>query len=243
MPAGIIRLDEGWRFDDQHRLDQPPVVPAVAPGRVSHPKRKPTMDYIPTKRAPRRLWLQNFSDNLTAEAVKMGLPAPDATALKAVVDAHIAKLAATDDAQAALDGARETESQSGAIDEIRTAVRRMKTLTGYPGSGSEGVLKLRGPESGFDPATFKPVLKVSIVGGQIRIDFTKGEADGVVVYSRLRGSPGWEKLGIDLSSPYYDTRPLAQAGVPEAREYMGRIILDDTETGQPSDIVSLTFGG
>ncbi|MFM2168541.1 MAG: hypothetical protein RIS79_2912 [Verrucomicrobiota bacterium] len=71
----------------------------------------------------------------------------------------------------------------------------------------------------------------------------KSEADGVVVYCRLRGSPGWNKLGIDTSTPYFDTNPPAQAGVPETRAYQVRAILDDQEIGQMSDIVSLVIGG
>ena len=201
------------------------------------------MDYIPTKRAPRRLWLQNLSDQITVEGPKAGMTAGEASALKTIVDDHIAKMDATDAAQTALDGARETESQSTAIGEIRTAVRRLKTNPTYPGSGVEGTLQLRGPESGFDPVTFKPGCKVSIVGGQIRIDFTKGEADGVVVYCRLRGTNGWNKLGIDTASPYFDTNPPAQPNVPETREYMLRAILDDVEIGQPSDIISIVIGG
>jgi hypothetical protein len=245
MPSGIIRLDAGWKLDANHRFDQPPVLPGMPkPGAArSTPKRPTAMDYIPTKRAPRRLWLQNLSDQLVTEGPKAGMTAGEATALKTIVDAHIAKMDATDAAQAALDGARETEAQSTAIADIRTAVRRLKTNSAYTGSGVEGTLQLRGPESGFEPGTFKPTSKVSISGGQIRIDFTKGEADGVVVYCRLRGSPGWNKLGIDTASPYFDTNPPATPGVPETREYMVRAILDDVEIGQPSDIISLVFGG
>ena len=65
------------------------------------------MDFIPTKRANRYLWLKNLSDNVVAEAVKMGAPAPDATAAKAKADDIIAKMDATDAAVAAVDGARE----------------------------------------------------------------------------------------------------------------------------------------
>jgi hypothetical protein len=201
------------------------------------------MDFIPSKRAPRRLWLQNLSDQITTEGPKAGMTAGEASALKTIVDAHAAKMDATDAAQAALEGARETESQSTGIPEIRAAVRRLKTNTAYPGSGVEGTLQLRGPESSFDPATFKPTCKASLSGGQIRIDFVKSEADGVVVYCRLRGSPGWNKLGIDTSTPYFDTNPPAQPSVPETREYQVRAILDDQEIGQMSDIVSLVIGG
>jgi hypothetical protein len=44
-------------------------------------------------------------------------------------------------------------------------------------------------------------------------------------------------------SPYFDNSPLAQAGVAEKREYMGRGVLHDQEIGVDSDIVTVTFGG
>ena len=48
----------------------------------------------------------------------------------------------------------------------------------------------RSLNSGFDPATFKPALKLSIVDGQVRVNFTKGECDSVAVYGRERGTLG-----------------------------------------------------
>ncbi|MBK8037354.1 MAG: hypothetical protein IPK22_09495 [Verrucomicrobiaceae bacterium] len=53
MPAGIIRLDAGWRLDENHRLDQAPVIPPMpSPAATPKPpKRPPAMDFIPSKRA------------------------------------------------------------------------------------------------------------------------------------------------------------------------------------------------
>lgn len=203
------------------------------------------MDYLPRKRNEKYLWWKNLNDNLDAEGPKMGLAAGEVTAAKALAADMMAKYEDTDTAQAALDGARATEKNAVPINEaaIRAKIRNWKTLPGYAASGSEGVLKLKGSDSGFDPNTFKPVLKLSIVGGQIKIDFVKGECDGVVIYCRLRGTPGWTKLGIDTATPYFDTNPLANAAVPEVREYMARGIIDDEEVGVASDIVSLTFAG
>ena len=203
------------------------------------------MDFIPNKRAQRYLWWKNLSDNITVEGPKFGLTGPEVTAAKAVADDMIAKMDATDAAQSALSGARESEKTATTADEaaIRAKVRNWKTLPGYAASGSEGVLKLKGTEAVFDPGSFKPALRISIEGGQIIVEFTKGGADAVVIYSRLRGTQGWTKLGVDTSSPYNDTRPLAQAGVPETREYMGRGYLDDEEIGLDSDIASIVFGG
>lgn len=244
MPGGIIRLDEGWHLDERHHLDQSPFVPpvvTVAPVRST--QKGKAMDFVPSKRNDQYLWWKNLSDNITAEGPKIGLAAADITAAKAVADDQLGKMEATDAAKAALDGARATEKVATEANllNIRAKVRNWKTLAGYAASGSEGVLKLKGSGPVFDPGAFKPVLKVSIEGGQIRIEFTKGGADAVAVYCRLRGTAAWTKIGTDSSSPYFDTKPLANPNVPEVREYMGMGVIDDEEIGLPSDIVSVTL--
>lgn len=203
------------------------------------------MDFIPRKRADRIQWWQNLSDNITEEGPKFGLTGPEAAAAKAIADDMLAGFGATDGAEAALDGARTTEKAKSVTNEaaIRAEVRNWKTRAAYAASGSEGVLKLKGAATAFDPATFKTVLKVTVEGGVIKIAFTKGETDGVVIYTRLRGTMGWTKLALDTDSPYYDSRPLATPGAAEVREYMGRGVVDDVEIGVDSDIVSVAFGG
>ena len=47
----------------------------------------------------------------------------------------------------------------------------------------------------------------------------------------------------DTHSPYDDHTPLAVPGVAEVREYQAFGVLHDQQIGQPSDIVSVTFGG
>ena len=248
MPTGIIRLDEGWRLDEGHHLDQPLVVPVVtAPPPVVPTKRKgiKTMDFMPKKRAEKYLWWKKLSANIVVEGPKFGLAPAQATAAKAVADEIIAKMEARDAADAAAAGALSTESQAAktAETEIRKMIRNWKTMPGYAASGSEGVLGLSGSDSAFDPSTFKTVLKVSIDGGQIKIDFVKGGVGGVNVYCRLRGTTGWTKLAFDAFSPYYDTAPLAHPGTPETREYMARGVINDEEIGLDSDVVSILYAG
>lgn len=143
-------------------------------------------DFIPNKRSDLYLWLKNLSDHIVAEAVKMGVAPADATASKALADGIIAKMDDTDAKQAAVDGARDVEglTQAANVAALRKYVRNWKTLTGYPMSGSESVLKLKGAESVFDPTSYKPVIKASIEAGQVRIDFQKLGADGLAVYCR-----------------------------------------------------------
>jgi hypothetical protein len=49
--------------------------------------------------------------------------------------------------------------------------------------------------------------------------------------------------GNDFQSRYFDVRPLAVAGTSEKREYRLRGLIEETEIGQYSAIISVTFGG
>ena len=48
---------------------------------------------------------------------------------------------------------------------------------------------------------------------------------------------------MKLNFPKDDFTALAVAGTPEVREYQAFGVLNDEQIGQPSDIVSVTFGG
>jgi hypothetical protein len=245
MANGIIRLDEGWRLDEGHRFDEPPYVPPPAPPPVLPTKKGKAMDFVPQKRDSRYAWLQNLSTNVVAEAVKFGGVSGDATAVKAAADNLIAKMNATNAAEATLKGARTTEATAQAADiaAIRAKVRNWKTLTGWAASGSEGVLQLKGTQPAFDPESYKPAIKVSIEGGKIRIDFKKLGVDALAIYCRLRGTAVWRKIGVDTEAPYFDTAPLANPAVSEVREYLARGVVGDEEIGLDSDIVSIAFAG
>ena len=245
MPGTVIEMDAGWRMDEGLAMDQPAPspVPAVVP--VVHQRKGKTMDYIPYKRDPRYLWYKNLSANVVAEAVKFGGVAGDATAIKAVADGIIAKYDATNAAQLALDSARllEGSTETAGLAQIRAKVRNWKTLAGYPASGSEAVLQLKGTDSPFDPVSYKPVIKVKTVPGGVQVAFTKKGVDGLAIYMRVAGATAWRKVGMDTESPFTDTTPLAVAGVPENREYMARGVLHDEELTTNSDAANVTFAG
>jgi hypothetical protein len=122
-------------------------------------------------------------------------------------------------------------------------VRNWKTLPGFASSGSEAVLQLKGAEVSFDPNSYKPVLKLSQEAGRIKVEFAKKGVDGLAIYSRLRGTAAWHKIGTDTASPCFDTGAQAQPGVPEVREYMARGFIQDEELGLDSDVASITFAG
>lgn len=243
MPENVIRLDDGWRFDDGHRMDEPPLVtlPVVPP---VHRKRVNTMsqDFVPDPRDQRYRWYKNISTNVVAEAVKFGAAAGDATAVKAVVDGMIAKMDATDTAQTAVNAARELEHSTEAtgLAQLRAKFRNWKTLAGWAASGSDEVLQVRGTSSAFDANSYKPVIQAALTVGGVRLSFTKKGAEGMNFYSRVAGTTAWHKIGMHTHSPFIDSTPLAQAGVAETREYMARGVVNDAEIGVNSDAVIIT---
>ncbi len=252
MANGIIRFDEGWRLDEGHHLDQPPNVPApVTPlrkRRRSNTKSNTINhmpDYIPTKRELRRAWLQNISDKAAAQVVAGGGTAPVATNLTTAADAIIAAYAETDSAKTTYEGKKAVEqnTEDTQIAIIRSILTSLKVLPNWKSSGADAELQASASGTEMDPGTYKPVFTVEMKGGLITLEFKKKGVDALAFYGRLRGTMGWTKLGVDTSSPYVDGRPLAVAGVAEAREYMARGMMDDDEIGLESDVVCLVFGG
>jgi hypothetical protein len=152
---------------------------------------------------------------------------------------------ATDTAQDATDAARllETGAETAGLAQLRAKVKNWKTLPGWAASGSEAVLELAGSSTTFDPATYQTTLKASLVPGGVRLDFTKKGVESMNLYSRPAGAANWNKVGSCNHSPFTDHTPLAHAGVPEAREYMARGVVNDAEIGQDSSAVNVTFAG
>lgn len=245
MAGGIIRLDQGWRLDQGHRFDMAPNAnpPPAPPPPVIKKEKGKHMDFIPDKRADLYLWCKNMSENAVAETAKFGAPAGDGTAMKTLAEGIIAAIDGTNQAQTAVDGARviERTTLTANLAQIRTKVRNWKTLTGFPTSGSEAVLKLKGGALGFDPNTYKPEIKATVEAGQVKFVFKKTGVDGLNFYLRRNGVA--TKVGYDTNTPYYDTTPLLTAGVPEVRDYFARGVIDDVEIGLESDIVRVTFAG
>lgn len=69
-------------------------------------------------------------------------------------------------------------------------------------------------------------------------------AEAFNIYMRLKGQPAFKLIATNRSRfPFDDDAPLAQNGVPETREYQAMGVVADKEIGQPSDIVSVLYGG
>jgi hypothetical protein len=73
----------------------------------------------------------------------------------------------------------------------------------------------------------------------IRIDWVKGQFDGVIVQSKRAAETAFNNLDKDNSSPYEDTRKNITPDTHEPRTYRLRYLIKDKEVGQWSDEVKV----
>jgi hypothetical protein len=238
--ADIIRFDQGYHWDDGNHYDQPPSFPLP---KLKGLKRM-AGDFIPPGKGDYRAWLLNLKTQITTQGPLFTLAAGEVTATTAACTAQIAlgdaAIAAASALKAALQAEADGKKTTNAL--LRNKISDWKQMPLFtPAIAQE--LRVIGSAAAFDPGTDKPDFKVKIAGGEIRLDWVKKGVDAVHIYGRLRGQPGWTLLGMDTSSPYIDGRPLAQANIPETREYKLRGVVTDVEIGLDSDIQSITWGG
>jgi len=186
-------------------------------------------------------WFDQLAAAATAKGAAAGLPATDISTLTACATELHTRFAAATAAKATADQAVIDKNASRARAEVvaRAAIRRLKASTAYnEGLGAQfGVLAA---DDSTDMTAAKPVLTATAqLGGVVVIDFVKSKSDGVNLYSRRGADAGFTFLARDTASPYVDNRPLLVEGKPELREYKAMYILDDVETGLPSDIASI----
>jgi hypothetical protein len=96
----------------------------------------------------------------------------------------------------------------------------------------------------FDAEAYKPTLTAEDFPGYVRIKGKKSGVQAMNLYVRLKGQSEWKLLVARRSKfPFDDDSPLAVSGTPETREYRAVGVVSDEEVGQPSDIVSVVYGG
>jgi hypothetical protein len=211
-------------------------------------------------------WLTNFGPKLSNYAATLGLAPTDVTAtqtdigyliylINVRVPSERQTLAATveyknfikdGDAAAPLPAtlpgtvappAYPAAILPGALVRLRKLVQNIKTRPGY----TETIgLDLGIITSDDSTAPQVPTLAlVSAVAGSVTFNWNKSGWTGVKFQSRTNGG-AWIDLGVDLYSPFVDTRPLASAGLPETREYRAAYLDGDTVLSGSSQIVQVT---
>ena len=204
-------------------------------------------DFIPRDNDELITWATNLINRIDAHASTLLWTAAQVTAFKAVLQHVIDTAVSVKAARTALASAvanmktvKETDlAKSGPI---RVAINQWKT-SGLLTTAMAEDMDVVGTGDVFDAATYKAKIKATVFAGYVRITYQKHGVDGLNLYVRLKGQTTWRKLTYDTNSPYDDYTELAVPGTPEVREYRAIGVIDHQEVCQPSDIVSVTFGG
>ena len=201
-------------------------------------------DFIPPADDKKLPWLTNLSDHVDDHSATLGISAGRVTQNKKLSNDLIDAINAVNQAKqawlavSATKAAQEKTSTTG----LRVEINQWKANPAMT-PAITAALKLAGSGSTFDPNTYKASITAEVISGHVRVKFVKGQTDGIALYCRLQGQSVWKFVSRDTNSPYDDHTPLAVPGTPETREYQAFGVLSDEQIGQPSDIVTVTFGG
>lgn len=135
-----------------------------------------------------------------------------------------------------------TPVKPGALNRIFKYVQTIKSVPAY----TEGIgllLGIVGEEDTVDHAAPEITLKLEQGTGCqcVKVRFKKYGHYAVAIYSRRNGGD-WALLGIAAENPFLDERPLATPGQPEMREYRARFWDSGSESGDWTDIATVTVG-
>ena len=201
-------------------------------------------DYVPNTDDALIPWLTNLKTKLTTYSAALGITPARATQITAWCDALIAAINNTAQKKAAwLAVAANKQTQTDtSLTGLRAEIGLWKKQPAMTDAISAD-LQIVGATDTFDADNYAPDVTGQAFAGYVRIKFKKNGADGINIYTRKKGEPGWKFLARYTNSPYDDHTPLTVAPQPEVREYQAFGVLGDDQIGQPSDIVSVTFAG
>lgn len=222
-------------------------------------------DYLPSALTGRRQWLQNWNTKLPGVQTNFQLPTSAITetaadflaydyllAMKEEYTTYVQNLNAqikqlTDGEISALvipfvvpptPLTMPAAIKSGIVVRLRATAKRIKAHSNYSiGAGED--LGIEGPDQAAPigaPPSFKLVAQN---GFNVRINWQKGQASGVIIQSRRGAEVAWTQIGIDLNSPFIDIRPPLVAETPETREYRLIYMKNDQPIGVYSNPISI----
>ncbi|MFN8218639.1 MAG: hypothetical protein U0S12_00700 [Fimbriimonadales bacterium] len=222
--------------------------------------------WLPLRESDRLTWLQNFALKLNTYVGTAGIVAADVTAVNFYRDIFLWTINRTDQVRTVSQDLTEwkrllTDGPIGTpIGAVPTAPTYPAVPMGTPVAGifpliialaerirnTAGYTTAIGEDLGIVPPVGgaplgDPVFElVALPGSEVRVNWVKSSADGLLVESQRAAEVAWTVLGTDNNSPYLDARPPLAAGQPEVRRYRGRYIVNDEPVGNYSAVASVT---
>lgn len=200
--------------------------------------------FIPRSDADRGRWCFNLKEKITLYATALSMPTELVTLIETLCQGAIDKTNKVTIKQQEYQEAVAAKNmlmsnELAALTKIAGIIKRNAAYTESMGKD----LNIIGTSSAIDANYVKPVLRATTLPGYVSVSFNKQQQLGVSLYSRQKGTLGWDLLGRQRVSPFKDRRPLAQETVAEIREYMAVCWDGEEEFGQQSDIVFTLYGG
>ena len=218
----------------------------------------PSSKWFPTALADRAAWFQNFATNFAALAADLGFLPADVTSVNAdnatvqaltnysfSVDTFASAVTAfrkevlegTNSAVAATppavpDLGATPISLPGVYDRLDNLVKRIKLAPKY--SEEEGTqLGIVSPKvAPISPADMQPVLKTSVLPGNIvNVVFKRGTSGGVCVETMVDKEVAWTPKGNYFSSPAVINIPPSADNLPRAVQIRSRYLDKGVQVG------------
>ncbi|GGH70495.1 hypothetical protein HNQ91_003028 [Filimonas zeae] len=200
--------------------------------------------FVPSIDAQASVWAGTVNETAPVIGPQLGLTAAEVTELQTAATNYKVAVETVETKKRELEEAvaRKNESRKTDVQVIARFAGFMKKHKNYTESlGS--AMGIVGSVTIINPKDLKPLLSLRSFPGRVEVGFNLQLMKSITIYSRLKGTNGWEKLGNDKSSPFIDTRPLQVPHQPEMREYAGRYFDGKEDIGQMSAIETIAFGG
>ena len=218
-------------------------------------------NYLPRAEKDRVVWFNNFSDKFSKAATGLGFIVADVTSvtndaamfafLITCVEMYTTAKEQCVDYKNLIStgsigsmggpvppplapGATPTEVAPGIFPRLSKLVDRIKASTTYTDAIAKD-LGIIGAQQTVDTATLKPLLKLVMKGGQVEVQWIKGDADAIRIETE-KGAGTWQFLAVDTVPHYTDTTPIT---APATWKYRAMYIISDELVGQWSDIASI----
>jgi len=200
--------------------------------------------FVPTIDAQASVWSGNVEDRIPTIGPQLGVDAAGITAIQTAAGNYKAAVEAVETKKRELEEAVANKNLSRKVDVavIARYAAQMKAHANYTDAlGS--ALGIVGTVTVLDPKNLRPTISLRQFPGKVEVSFNLQTMKSVSIYSRLKGTNGWDKLGNDKTPPFVDTRPLSTAHQPEIREYSARYFDGKEDIGEMAAIETIVFGG
>jgi hypothetical protein len=199
-------------------------------------------DLIPTRYTNFIKLEKNFVEKFRMYAETLGIENSEVNKTINILSEHIESYSDMIAKKASSKAATEKHiaNNRNAVKEFRRISKMIRSLRNYsPEMGENlGIVAIHSAER--DMAEIKPTLKAVTIDTNINIKFKKHRTDGIKIFSKRGEEKTFSFLDYCAVSPYVDSREKLDSKKPETREYHAVFVKNFKETGNDSDVVTVT---